>query len=103
MSPKDRDGWRRLAPDVWMRTLRSSTHPIEYATILVVLREGRLHNVRVFDNSHGPEEHHEHRFRSDEKLPPTITYGPVNSPLNAAETKIMRHWRAMVLSWERTR
>jgi len=103
MSPKDRDDWRRLAPDVWMLTLRSSTHPIEYAIILVALREGRLHNVRVFDNSHGREEHHEHRFRGEEKLPPTVTYGPVNSAMNAAEAKIKRHWRAMVLVWERTR
>lgn len=103
MSPKDRDDWRRLASDVRMRTLRSSTHPIEYAIVLVVLREGRLHTVRVFDNSHGPEEHHEHRFRGGEKLPPTITYGPVNSAFNAAETKILRHWHAMVLIWERTR
>lgn len=39
---------------------RSSTHPVEYAITLIVQRDGAWHAVRVFDNAHDPDEHHEH-------------------------------------------
>jgi len=62
VSPKDRSREERLADDVRISITRSSTHPVEYAVVLVVRRQGRWHTVRVFDNAHDPEEHHEHRY-----------------------------------------
>jgi hypothetical protein len=103
MSPKDR--WRRdrLADGILMLTTRSSTHPVEYAIVLLAFRDGRWHTVRTFDNSHAVEEHHEHRYRGDEKRPPIVTCGPVNVAMHAAETKLRRHWEAIVRSWEKNR
>jgi hypothetical protein len=35
---------------------RSSTHPVEYAIVLLVERDGVWHTVRTFDNAHAPDE-----------------------------------------------
>ena len=82
---------------------RSSSHPVEYAIVLVVLREGRWHTVRMFDNAHDRTEHHEHRYLGDEKQPPIVTRGPVNVAMNEAETRLRTTWPAIVESWERMR
>jgi hypothetical protein len=56
VSPKDRSREERPDRDVRIRITRSSTHPVEYAVVLLARREGRWHTVHVFDNSHDPEE-----------------------------------------------
>jgi hypothetical protein len=56
---KDRTRRRRVARDVVIAVERSSSHPLEYAIMLLIQRGGRWHLVRTFDNAHGPEEHHE--------------------------------------------
>jgi hypothetical protein len=71
--PKDRIRELLLAPDVLVVIRRSSTHPIEYAIILLVERNGTWHTVRTFDNAHAPEEHHEHRYVGSEKQAPVVT------------------------------
>lgn len=83
--------------------MRSSTHPVEYAIVLVVSREGRWHTVRTFDNAHGPEEHHEHHYVGAEKQPPTVTHGPVNEAMHAAIATLRRSWADIVRNWEKTR
>jgi hypothetical protein len=60
--PKDRIRRYRLAPDVRVVIQRSSAHPVEYAIMLLVERDGEWHTVRTFDNAHDPTEHHEHRY-----------------------------------------
>jgi hypothetical protein len=94
---------RRLAPDVVMVVERSSVHPIEYAIVLLVERDGTSHAVRTFDNAHDPLEHHEHRYIGPEKQPPIVTLGPVNEAMHAAEVKLRGGWRDIVRSWESTR
>jgi len=51
--PKDRIWRRRLAPDLVMVVERTSTHPIEYAIVLLLERDAVLHTVRTFDNATG--------------------------------------------------
>lgn len=82
---------------------RSSIHPVEYAIVLLALREGMWHTVRTFDNAHDPEEHHEHRYVGAEKQPPIVTHGPVNEAIHAAEVKLLGDWGDIVCEWERTR
>ena len=45
-------------------------------------------------------EHHEHAHVGLEKQPPTVTYGPVNDAMYAAELKLLREWRDIVHGWE---
>jgi hypothetical protein len=103
MSPKDRDRDDALGPGVRMRIERSSTHPVEYAILLLAFRDGGWRTVRTFDNAHAPDEHHEHRYRGAHKQPPIVTYGSVNVAMHAAEMKLRRSWPAIVQSWEETR
>jgi hypothetical protein len=82
---------------------RTSAYPVEYAIVLLVRRDGRWHTVRIFDNAHNPQEHHEHPYIGSEKQPPIITRGPVNDAMHAAELKLRSDWRDIVHEWERTR
>jgi hypothetical protein len=74
--PKDRIRELLLAPDVLVVVQRSSVHPVEYAIVLLVERDGVLHTVRTFDNAHAPEEHYEHRYVGSEKQDPIVRRGP---------------------------
>jgi hypothetical protein len=100
--PKDRIRRYRLAPDVRVVIQRSSAHPVEYAIMLLVERDGEWHTVRTFDNAHDPTEHHEHRYVGSEKQEPIITHGSVNDAMHAAEVKIRGGWSDIVRSWENT-
>jgi hypothetical protein len=91
-----------IAPGVMMVLERSSTHPVEYAIVLLVRRNGIWHTVRTFDNAHNPQEHHEHRYLGSEKQAPIVTYGAVNDAMYAAEAKIREGWSDIVRSWENT-
>ena len=101
--PKDRTWTRRLAPDVRVEVERSSTHPVKYAIVLLVERDGTWHTVRTFDNAHATDEHHEHRYLGPDKMAPVVTHGPVNDAMHAAEVKLLRGWRDIVRSWESAR
>ncbi len=100
---KDRRWELAPAPDVRIVVTRSSTHPVEYAITLVILRDGTWRTVRMFDNAHDPLEHHEHRYVGSEKQDPIVTREPVNDAMHAAEVKLRENWSDIVRSWERTR
>jgi hypothetical protein len=68
--------------------------------VLLVLRDGRCRTVRTFDNAHDSSEHHEHAYIGLEKQSPTVTCGPVNHAMHAAELKLLREWRDIVRGWE---
>ena len=99
---KDREYELFVAPDAKVVVCRSSKHPIEYAIMLLVLRDGNWHTVRTYDNAHAPE-HHEHRYAGDRKLEPAITEGTVNHAMSEAQRMILDGWREMVDDWEQTR
>jgi hypothetical protein len=82
---------------------RSSAHPVEYAIMLFLERDGEWHTLRTFDNAHEPNEHHEHRYVGSEKQEPIVTHGPVNDGMHAAELKLLRDWRDIVHEWENMR
>jgi hypothetical protein len=100
---KDRTRRRELARDVQIVVERSSTHPVEYAIVLLVERDGAWHTVRTFDNAHAPEEHHEHRYIRSDKQPPIVSHGSPNEAMRAAEIKLLTSWSDIVRSWEARR
>lgn len=100
---KDRTRVRRVAHDVRIVVRRSSSHPVEYAIVLLTERDGTWHTVRTFDNAHASHEHHEHRYVGSNKQPPIVTYGPTNDAMHAAEVKLLTGWSDIVRSWESTR
>lgn len=55
LMPKDRIRERFVALGVSIVVVRSSEHPVQYAIVLRVLRDGRWHTLRTFDNTHAPE------------------------------------------------
>ncbi len=81
---------------------RSSTHPVEYAIVLLIERDGKWHTLRTFDNAHALE-HHEHRYVGSQKQEPIVTRGPINDAMHAAELKLLRDWRDIVHEWENMR
>ncbi len=91
-----------MVSDVQLVVERSSDHPVEYAIMLLVLRDGRWSTVRTFDNAHDPSEHHEHAYIGLEKQSPTVAHGPVNDAMHAAERKLLSDWRDIVHAWEHT-
>ena len=93
---------REPADDVQIVYERSSAHPIGYAITLRVRRRGGWRTVHLFDNAHGVEEHHEHRYVGDVKQPPCITRGPVNAAMAAAMQKLETQWPELVRTWETT-
>ncbi len=100
---KDRARRRRVAHDVQIVVERSSSHPVEYAIVLLVERDGEWHAVRTFDNAHAPEEHHEHRYLGPDKQAPIVTYGSPNDAMSSAELKLLTGWSDIVRNWESTR
>jgi hypothetical protein len=100
---KDRTRRRRVARDAQIVVERSSAHPVEYAIVLLVERDGVWHTVRTFDNAHASDEHHEHRYLGSEKQPPIVTRGAPNEAMRAAEVKLLEGWSDIVGSWESTR
>lgn len=101
--PKDRTRRYRLAQDVLVVIQRSSAHPVEYAVMLLVERDGEWHTVRTFDNAHAPEDHHEHRYVGSEKQAPTVTHGSINDAMHAVEIKLRTGWFDIVRSWDNAR
>jgi hypothetical protein len=97
---KDRTRRRELARDVQIIVERSSAHPVEYAIVLLVERDGTWHTVRTFDNTHATDEHHEHRYVGSDKQPPIVSYGPPNDAMHA---KLLTSWSDIVRSWESRR
>jgi hypothetical protein len=100
---KDRKRRLELAEDVAIVVERSSTHPIEYAIVLVVRRDGDWHAARTFDNAHDVEEHHEHSYIADTKQPPIVTNGSVNEAMSRALVQLHERWADIVAEWDQTR
>jgi hypothetical protein len=101
---KDRYYERIIVPrQVKIVVERSSSHPVEYAIVLLVFRETKWHTVRTFDNAHDLGEHHEHRYCGNEKQPPMIRKCDTNAAMADAIRSLLKSWSAIVDSWERTR
>lgn len=93
---KDREWEQILSPDVRIVVRQSSAYPYEYAVSL----RYRGQTIRLFDNSHGVDEHHEHRYIGDQKQPPTISRGSVDRAIAAAIARLVANWQGYVAEWK---
>jgi hypothetical protein len=82
-----------LRPDLRIRYRRSAPPgSIAYAVTLEVLEDARWTTIRLWDNAHDPEEHHEHPYRRAEGKQPPIILG--HAPANLAMAVAIRQARA---------
>lgn len=79
-----------------------SGRPIDrYSVVLLVWRDGRWHEVRVYDNHQGT--HHVHRYtraggkQEGEPFHP----GPTTEAIPVAIKHLKDGWENIILSWER--
>lgn len=95
---KDRQWKQRLGRDARMIVRRSSAYPFEYDVRLAY----RGQTIRLYDNAHAVDEHHVHRYIGDQKQPPTITHGDVNTAFANAIAQLLANWRVYVEDWKST-
>lgn len=100
---KDRRRTLVLDADVEIVVDRSSAYPIEYSIVLVARRGGNWHTVRLFDNSHAPNEHHEHAYVGSEKQPPGIRRCTAEAAISEALLRLRIEWADIVARWDETR
>lgn len=88
--------------DVRVRYGRSAPPPPFRYAVTLELREGEeWSTVRLWDNTHSVDEHHEHGYtRSGGKQPPAVLrLESVNDAMAAAIRRATSEWRAIVNEW----
>lgn len=91
-----------VEPDVQIRYLRSEAPPpVSYAVTLEVELEGSWTTVRLWDNAHALDEHHEHVYtREKGKQDPTVhEFASGNEAMAAAIGKAKRNASEIVKQW----
>jgi hypothetical protein len=80
--------------------LRSSTHPVKYAIVLRINRDGEWKTAVVVDNSHegrpDVDANHMHRYLDDQKQPPE----PLPFPAVDANEAMFKAIDWMTDNWE---
>lgn len=94
-----------IEPDVRVRYCRSAPPPpFRYAVVLEILVEGEWTAIRLWDNAHALDEHHEHEYtrREGKKQPTLLKFASTNDAMASGIHKATAEWRAIVRQWERT-
>ncbi|HEX4306450.1 MAG TPA: hypothetical protein VHZ54_10455 [Solirubrobacterales bacterium] len=92
-----------LTTDLRIRYRRSAPPPpVSYAITLEVLEDGRWETIRLWDNAHDPDEHHEHVYRrADGKQPAVlIPHATVNAAMADAIGSARRRGREHMRQWK---
>jgi hypothetical protein len=93
-----------LDPYTRIRYGRTERPPIRYAIVLEAAIDERWTAIRLWDNAHDIDEHHEHEYtRSMGKLDPIVhTFSSVNQAMAAAMTRAAEEHSTILHRW-RTR
>jgi hypothetical protein len=77
--------------------------PISYAITLELLEEGRRATIRLWDNAHGSDEHHEHAYRKAEGKQPAVLrrHTSINAAMADAITRARRRGEHHVRQWKK--
>ncbi len=94
-----------LADRVRVRFTRSERPPFEYAITLEVDTGEEWTTVRLWDNSDGLDQHHEHPYTErDGKHPPIVhAYASANEAMAAAIEAARTDWEAILECWKDTK
>lgn len=74
---------------------------IEYAVVLLVEEEERLHTVRVYDNAHGVHDMHRYNRAGEKQTAEAFHHGTVSEALQSALSAVRDGYREMIESWRR--
>lgn len=101
-APWPREVFVDLDPDVRIRYGRSERLPISYAIMLEAQIDGHWTAIRLWDNAHDADEHHEHEYTATEgKLDPAVRpFGTVNQAMAAAMTQAAEDWPTILENWK---
>jgi hypothetical protein len=103
MPDLSREAFIDVEPRVRVRFLRSEPPPpFNYAITLEVLAAGRWGTIRLWDNAHALDEHHEHEYtRGEGKQPPMkLEFSSTNEAMAAAIRKATTEWQTILSRWE---
>jgi hypothetical protein len=90
-----------LDPDRRIRYGRTERPPISYAIVLEAKIDERWTAIRLWDNAHDVDEHHEHEYtRSKGKLDPIVhTFSSVNQAMAAAISQAAEKHSTILDRW----
>lgn len=91
-----------LSTGVRIRYCRSEQPPVQYAISLETHVDGQWTTIRLWDNAHDVNEHHEHEYtRRQGKRDPTLhPFRSINEAMAAAMTRAAQDWQAFLNNWE---
>jgi hypothetical protein len=100
-APWPREVFIDLDPDVRIRYGRTERPPISYAIVLETQVDGHWTTIRLWDNAHNVDEHHEHEYTSSRgKRDPTVhPFTSVNQAMAAAMTRAAEDWPTILENW----
>lgn len=90
-----------LTSSMRIRYGRSERPPIRYAISLETYVESEWTTLRLWDNAHDPDEHHEHGYtRSSGKEDPVVhPFRTCNEAMAAAIARAGNEWQAILAAW----
>ena len=90
-----------INPNIRIRYGRSERIPIRYAISLEMRVEGNWTTIRLWDNAHEANEHHEHEYtRSKGKGDPAVhPFRLINEAMASAMTRAQQDWQAIRDRW----
>lgn len=99
--PWPREIFIDLAPDVRIRYGRIERPPISYAIVLETQLDGHWTAIRLWDNAHSIDDHHEHEYTSSQgKSDPTVQpFTTVNQAMAAAMRRATEDWPTILEDW----
>jgi hypothetical protein len=101
MTEYPREVFVDITADVRIRYGRSERMPIRCAIVLETRTEDGWTTIRLWDNAHGVEEHHEHEYtHSGGKCDPVVhAFSSTNQAMAAAMTRAARDWQTILENW----
>jgi len=90
-----------ITTGVRIRYGRSERLPFRYAVVLEARIEAVWTTIRLWDNAHEVEEHHEHEYtRSEGKRDPAVhAFSSTNQAMAAAMTRAAQDWQTILENW----
>lgn len=74
---------------------------VEYAVVLLLEEDDRLHTVRVYDNAHGVHDMHRYNRAGEKQPAEAFHYGSASEALQSALGAVRDGYREMIESWRR--
>jgi len=74
-----------------------------YSVVLLVLREGDWHTVRVYDNAHGANEMHRYTLAECKQAAEPVHAGEPGEAMRATRDEVLAGYEKMLEAWRTSR